>query len=68
MESQTKVCQFCKKDFIIEPEDFKFYEKIRVLPPKICIECRAILRLSFRNERCFYKRTCDNCKKDIISK
>ena len=60
-------CQNCKKDFIIEPNDFGFYEKIGVLPPKICPDCRAQFRLCFRNERCFYKHSCDNCKKDIIS-
>ncbi|MCM2338993.1 MAG: hypothetical protein NDI62_00870 [Burkholderiales bacterium] len=67
MNSEIKNCQNCKKDFTIESEDFKFYEKIGVLPPKICPECRARLRLSFRNERCFYKHECGNCKKDTIS-
>jgi len=67
MQSEIKTCQNCKKDFIIEPDDFGFYEKIKVPPPKICPDCRAQLRLCFRNERCFYKRSCDNCKKDIIS-
>ena len=28
MNQQTKTCVNCKKDFIIEPEDFNFYEKI----------------------------------------
>ena len=67
MQNETKNCQNCKKDFTIEENDFSFYEKIDVLPPKICPECRAQLRLSFRNERFFYKRPCDNCKKNIIS-
>ena len=67
MQNETKICQNCKKDFTIEENDFSFYEKIDVLPPKICPECRAQLRLSFRNERFFYKRPCDNCKKNIIS-
>jgi len=31
--SQTKICQNCKKEFIIEPEDFEFYEKIKVPTP-----------------------------------
>ncbi|MEI7810435.1 MAG: hypothetical protein WCI41_02665 [bacterium] len=67
MENQIKVCQNCKKDFVIESEDFNFYEKIGVLPPKICSECRAQLRLSFRNERVFYKRPCGKCSKDMVS-
>lgn len=66
-KSETKNCQNCKNDFIIEPDDFGFYEKIGVLPPKICPDCRSQLRLAFRNERYFYKRICDHCKKDIIS-
>ncbi|MFA6257478.1 MAG: hypothetical protein WC671_00500 [Candidatus Paceibacterota bacterium] len=76
MEVQTKThsqdsvpttCQSCQKNFTIEPDDFGFYEKIGVLPPKNCPECRMQLRLCFKNERCFYKRICDNCKKDTIS-
>ena len=64
---QNKNCQNCKKDFTIEEDDFGFYEKIGVNHPKMCPDCRAQLRLCFRNERCFYKRACDNCKKEIIS-
>lgn len=60
-------CQNCKKDFMIEPDDFSFYEKIGVDIPKSCPDCRAQLRLSFRNERNFYKRKCDKCNKDVIS-
>ncbi|MFA6353613.1 MAG: hypothetical protein WCW93_01635 [Candidatus Paceibacterota bacterium] len=67
MESEKKICQNCKNDFTIEPEDFKFYEKIKVPPPTFCPECRLIRRLCWRNERSLYKRTCDLCHKKIIS-
>ncbi|MFA5937021.1 MAG: hypothetical protein WC822_04040, partial [Candidatus Paceibacterota bacterium] len=67
MESEIKNCQNCKNDFVIESEDFNFYEKIKVPPPTFCPECRLIRRLNFRNERTFYKRRCDLCKKSIIS-
>ena len=30
MKSETRNCQNCKKDFVIEPDDFSFYEKIKV--------------------------------------
>lgn len=30
---ENRICQNCKNDFIIEPEDFVFYEKIKVPPP-----------------------------------
>ncbi|MFA6514871.1 MAG: hypothetical protein WCT42_01235 [Candidatus Paceibacterota bacterium] len=67
MESQTKICQSCKKDFIIEPDDFSFYEKIKVPAPTWCPECRAIRRMSFRDHRVLYKRKSDLTNKIIFS-
>ncbi|HEY4494172.1 MAG TPA: hypothetical protein VJB95_01950 [Candidatus Paceibacterota bacterium] len=55
MQSETKICQNCKKDFTIDSEDFNFYEKIKVPPPTFCNLCRAQRRLSFRNERKLFK-------------
>lgn len=66
-QSEKRICQNCKNDFIIEPEDFLFYEKIKVPTPTFCPECRFQRRMSFRNERCLYKRSCDLCKENIIS-
>ena len=65
--SETKICQNCKKDFVIEPDDFAFYEKIKVPAPTWCPECRFIRRVVWRNERTLYRRTCDLCRKNIIS-
>ncbi|MFA4975519.1 MAG: hypothetical protein WC839_02200 [Candidatus Paceibacterota bacterium] len=59
MKNETKNCQNCKKDFIIESEDFLFYEKIKVPPPTFCTECRTVRRLCWRNEISFFKRKCD---------
>lgn len=67
MQPETKNCQNCKKDFTIESEDFKFYEKIKVPPPTWCPECRMIRRMLFRNERSLYKVNCELCQKQIIS-
>ncbi|MFA6585743.1 MAG: hypothetical protein WCS86_01105 [Candidatus Paceibacterota bacterium] len=67
MRSESKICQNCKKDFTIEPDDFSFYEKIKVPPPTFCPECRSQRRMAWRNERSLYKRTCDLCKKNIIA-
>ena len=64
---QNAVCQNCKAQFTIEPEDFSFYEKIKVPPPTFCRECRFQRRLAWRNERALYKRQCDLCKKNIFS-
>jgi hypothetical protein len=60
-------CQNCTKDFTIEPDDFSFYEKIKVPPPTFCPECRIIRRMIWRNCRSLFKRTCSNCEKSIIS-
>ena len=59
MNSETKICQNCKKNFTIEPEDFIFYDKIKVPPPTWCPECRMVRRMNWRNERTLYKRKCD---------
>jgi len=67
MKSETKNCQNCKKNFIIEPDDFSFYEKIKVPPPTFCPECRVKRRLMWRNERNFYYRKCSLCQKNIVS-
>ncbi len=64
---ETRNCQNCKNDFEISEEDFKFYERIKVPPPTFCPECRFQRRLLFRNNRVFYRRECDLCKKSILS-
>src|SRR3989344_3907690 len=66
MGPETKSCQNFKQNFIIEPEDFQFYEKIKVPPPTWCPECRLIRRLMARNERSLFKRKCDLCKEDKV--
>ncbi|MCM2339208.1 MAG: hypothetical protein NDI62_02000 [Burkholderiales bacterium] len=66
-KSENKICKNCKCDFIIEPDDFSFYEKIKVPPPTFCPECRYIRRLLDRNEYNFYKRKCDATGESIIS-
>lgn len=65
MEART--CQNCKHDFIIEPDDFSFYEKMKVPPPTWCPECRFIRRLSFMNIYSLYKGVCAKCGENIIS-
>jgi len=67
MNPQNKICQNCKGDFVIESEDFNFYEKINVPPPTWCPECRQQRRYAWRNERTFYRRNCDLCGKSIIT-
>ncbi|MDO8664207.1 MAG: hypothetical protein Q7K44_01500 [Candidatus Liptonbacteria bacterium] len=66
MNQETKICQNCKEEFVIEPEDFSFYEKIDVPPPTFCPECQMQRLMAWRNERSLYKRK-DESGKDIIS-
>ena len=56
MNTATKNCQNCKQGFSIRPEDFAFYEKIKVPPPTWCPDCRMIRRMAFWNEHNFFKR------------
>ncbi len=67
MESETRQCQNCKKDFVIEPDDFAFYEKMKVPAPTFCWLCRAQRRMAFRNESVLFKRKSDHSGKDIFS-
>ncbi len=64
---ENKICRKCQNSFTIEVDDFAFYTKMGVQAPDLCPQCRAQLRLSFRNERVFYKRDCDKCKKSVVS-
>lgn len=67
MTQETKKCQNCKKDFIVENEDFQFYKKIKVPPPTWCPDCRLQRRLSFFNLINLYYRKCDLCGEDKVS-
>ncbi len=64
---QNKICKNCSQSFEITPDDLAYYAKIEVKEPRLCVRCRAQRRLAFRNERSFYKRSCDKCKKDVVS-
>ena len=66
-KSQNTICQNCKGDFVIDSEDFNFYEKIKVPPPTFCYLCRAQRRFTYRNECVLYKRKCNFSGKDIFS-
>jgi hypothetical protein len=67
MKLENKICQNCKNEFVIEQEDFNFYEKIKVPPPTFCPECRRMRRFAHTNETVLYKRKCDFSGKDIFS-
>ena len=69
------VCKQCKSSFEITDEDRLFYQKLGpafnqspdfIPEPDLCHDCRLQAQLVFRNERYYYQRTCDLCKKSII--
>ena len=64
---ETKNCKKCKTNFVIEPDDFNFYEKKGVSPPEMCPLCRQEQRILFRNFKTLYKRPSDKSGKSIIS-
>ena len=66
-ESETRKCHNCGNGFTIEPDDFQFYEKIKVPAPTWCPECRLIRRLMWREERTLYRRPCSRCGKETLS-
>lgn len=64
---ETRNCQNCKLDFVIELEDFDFYVKIKVPPPTFCPDCRRQRRLAFRNTHSLYKRIDSHNGQEILS-
>ena len=67
MDSGKRACQNCKQEFVIEPDDFQFYEKMKVPAPTWCKDCRMMRRMMWRNERVLYKRKCDATGVDMVS-
>jgi hypothetical protein len=67
MNSETRVCQNCKNSFTIEPDDFSFYEKIKVPPPTFCPECSHQRRFAWRNTHSLYNRVDSVTGKNLIS-
>jgi hypothetical protein len=64
---ERKVCQNCKNNFLIEPDDFGFYAKIGVPAPTFCPKCRSQRRLAWRNNLSLYNRTCGLCSKSVVT-
>ncbi|OGJ65524.1 hypothetical protein A3A67_04980 [Candidatus Peribacteria bacterium RIFCSPLOWO2_01_FULL_51_18] len=73
-----KLCSntWCQASFEVTESDLKFLDKVSPVigekklalpPPRLCYDCRQQRRLAQRNERNLYKRSCDLCKRPIIS-
>ncbi|MFA6177579.1 MAG: hypothetical protein WC694_01635 [Candidatus Paceibacterota bacterium] len=44
---QTRVCEHCKRDFLITEEELSLYKKVDIELPTLCFFCRVKLHLSF---------------------
>ncbi len=64
---ETKTCKKCRQDFVIEPDDLSFYERIGVPMPTLCPLCRQKRRMFVRNFSTLYKRPSSKSGKMIIS-
>jgi hypothetical protein len=54
-------------DFEITPDDYTFYEKVKVPPPTFCPPCRNQRRMLFRNFKTLYNIPSSKSGKTIIS-
>jgi hypothetical protein len=64
---ETKICQNCADEFILEVDDLYFYEKIKVPKALLCRDCKMIRKYLWRNERTLYRRNCDKTGKSLVS-
>ncbi len=60
-------CIQCQTVFDITERDHAFYSRIDVPVPHLCPPCRSQRRMTWRNERTLYPRTCDLCGANIIA-
>lgn len=67
MTTDKRICKTCQTSFLIEPDDFMFYEKMQVPPPEECPECRLEKRILFRNFKTLYKRPSSKSGVSMIS-
>lgn len=76
MDKQLKPCRVFGQQFEVAPEDLEFLARVspvvgetqlQIPPPTLCPHERQRRRLSFRNERYLYRRTCAVSGKSIVS-
>ncbi len=65
---EKRQCTKCKCDFMLDANDFSFYEKMKVPAPTVCPDCRFKMRAVWRNEMSLYTgRKCGLCGVSVLS-
>lgn len=71
-----KSCPQCATAFEVSAADREFYKQVSpvfqgkkylVPEPTLCPSCRMQRRMSWRNERKFYRRKCDLCQRSMLA-
>ncbi|MBI4599546.1 hypothetical protein HY732_01335 [Candidatus Uhrbacteria bacterium] len=60
-------CRECNSAFSVHPNDQKILDYFSAPEPTLCATHSLQQRLSWRNERHLYTRTCELCKKEILA-
>jgi hypothetical protein len=72
----NKTCKQCGSGYEVTDADLEFLQKVSpvvngrkfdILAPTFCPDCRQQRRISWRNERSLYPRTCSKSNKKIIA-
>lgn len=64
---ETLACTTCGKNFKIIPQELAFYRQQSLPVPRICPDCRHAARMSMRNPRRLWQRTCAKCHKEMMT-
>lgn len=67
MNSETRTCQNCKTDFVIDERDLAFYSNVQVPSPTHCPACRFQRRASWRNEGKLFRNKSAKSGTDTLS-
>lgn len=65
MENRT--CQNCKNEFVVDAQDFAFYERTQVPAPTWCPDCRFWRRTVWQNMRGLHHGLCELCGNKTLS-
>lgn len=58
-------CKVTQKYYKITPQEFRFYQKMKLPVPTRCPDQRHLDRIALRNPQRFWQRSCDMCGKNV---